>query len=448
MHDPDAALRPGMGLGGATITNVLTMIGVGPFITIPLLLQAMPGPQAMLGWLLGALVALGDGLVWAELGACFPRTGGGYHYLLEAYGRDRSGRLMSFLYLWSTVITGPFVLASGAIGFSQYATYLLPAMSGLEAKLLAAGACLVATALVYRRIDSVGRWATGFAVVVVGAVLWVTVEGVRHGHAANLAFAPHALAPTRALWSGLGAASLYALYDYSGYTAVCAIGGELVRPQKAIPRAIVLAIGLVAALYLSMNLAVIAAIPWREAAQSQFIASDLIARFDGPLAGVAITWLILITTMAGLFAGMFWLSRVPYAAAMDGRFFAVFAQVHPSGYFPRFSVAFTGVASAACCFLTLDEVIKAFTVIGILLASLPVVVAPTLVRLGAAQRHLPFRMWLYPLPSLIAGAGWLYIVATSGWVYILAGAASLLLGVGAYLVRARRQAEWPFSSKP
>lgn len=436
-----------MGVVGATITNVLTMIGVGPFITIPLLLQALPGPQAMLGWLLGAAVALADGLVWAELGALFPRTGGGYHYLLEAYGRDRSGRLFSFLYLWSTVITGPFVLASGAIGFSQYATYLLPAMTGLEAKLLAAGACLVSAALVYRRIDRVGHWATGFAVVVVGAVLWVTVEGVRHGDLANLAFPPHALAPTRALWSGLGAASLYALYDYAGYNAVCAIGGEVTRPQVSIPRAIIVAIVVVAALYVSMNLAVIAAIPWQQAAQSQFIASDLITRFDGPMAGIVMTWLILITTMAGLFAGMLWLSRVPYAAAIDGRFFAVFARIHPKGQFPAFSVIFTGVASAACCFLALDQVIKAFTVIGVLLASLPVVAAPSLVRLGRAQTHLPFRMWLYPLPSLVAATGWVYIVATSGWAYIVSGLATLGIGVGAYVWRARRRGEWPFAKQ-
>ena len=434
-----------MGLIGATTANVLTMIGVGPFITIPLLLQAMPGPQAMLGWLLGAGVALADGLVWAELGALFPRSGGGYHFLMAAYGYENSGRMMSFLYLWATVITGPFLMASGAIGFAQYASYLMPAMSPLAAKFLACGACLVSAALVYRRIDRVGRWASVFAVVVLIAVLWATVVGTRHGHLANLAFPPRALLPSRELWAGLGAATLYALYDYAGYNAVCAIGGEVADAQKTIPKAILLAICVVACLYIAMNLAVLSAIPWAEAAKSPFIASDLVARFEGPIAGIAMTWLILITTIAGLFGGMLWLSRVPHAASLDGRFFSAFAKVHPTGQFPNFSVFFVGVASATCCFLALDQVIKAFTVIGVLLGSLPMVAAPSLVRLGRAQTHLPFRMWLYPLPSLIAGAGWIYIVATSGTPYILGALAALALGIAAYLWRARRQKEWPFS---
>lgn len=434
-----------MGLAGATITNVLTMVGAGPFITIPLLMQALPGPQAMIGWLLGAVVALADGLVWAELGAAFPRTGGGYHYMLEAYGHDGAGRLLSFLYLWSTVITGPFVMASGAIGFSQYALYLVPGMGPIASKLLAASMCLAAAALVYRRIDRVGRWAMGFAVIVLGAMMWVISEGVRHGHFANLAMPSHPQAPAGAFWSGLGVASLYALYDYSGYNAVCAIAGEVHRPQSAVPRAIVAAILGVAVLYMGMNVAVLAALPWHEAAASQFIASDLVARFDGPLAGAAITVMILVTTFAGLFADMLWLSRVPYAAAVDGRFFAVFARLHPTGRFPAFSVIFTGLAAASCCFLTLDEVIRAFTVIGVLLSSLPIVVAPTLVRLGRAQSHLRFRMWLYPLPSLIAGAGWIYIVLTSGWVYVASGVLSLAIGVVAYLWRARGRHEWPFA---
>src|SRR5499427_8390958 len=126
-----------LGLDGATAVNVLAMIGVGPFVTIPLLLRTMGGPQAMLGWFIGAVVALADGLVWAELGAAMPRSGGGYQYLLEAYGSNGPGRLMSFLFLWAMVTTMPLLMASGAVGFAHYAMYLYPAMAPWQTKLLA-----------------------------------------------------------------------------------------------------------------------------------------------------------------------------------------------------------------------------------------------------------------------------------------------------------------------
>ena len=424
---------------------MLAMIGVGPFITIPLLLQAMPGPQALLGWVLGAVVALADGLVWAELGAALPRSGGGYAYLLEAYGPLGPGRLLSFLFLWATVVTGPFVAASGALGFAQYASYLAPGMTALEAKLLAMAACAAATAMVYRRIDRIGRLAWVLGAVVLGAILWIIVEGVRHAAPANLAIPSHALAPSRALLTGLGAASLYALYDYGGYSTVGSVGGEVRNPAATIPRSIIIAIVAVAALYLTMNVAVIAALPWVEAARSKFIASELIARFEGHAAGVAMTMLILITTVAGLFGNLLALSRVPFAAAVEGRFFKAFAKVHPKGEFPSFAVLFAGAASALCCLFELEQVIKAFLVAGVILGSLAVVAAPTLMRIGRADVERPFRMWLYPLPSVIAAAGWVYIVATSGWPYILGGFGALGVGVLAYLWLARRAAQWPFA---
>jgi len=440
-----APLRRRLRLWPVTTINILSMVGVGPFITIPLLLQAMPGPQAMIGWILGAVIALADGLVWAELGAAFPRSGGGYQYVLEAYGPQGPGRLMSFLYLWTTVITGPFAMASGAIGFAQYTSYLIPKMTPWEGKGLAIAVCLVAASLIYRRIDRIGRWAQFLGVVVVLTVFWIIIEGVRHGQVHNLTLPAHALTSSPALWTGLGGATLFALYDYFGYSTVCSVASEVVRPERTIPRSIILAIGIVAALYISMNLAVLSALPWCEAAQSKFVASDLIARLDGPLAGAVMTCLILTVTISGLFAGMLSCSRVPYAAAVDGRFFRAFARVHPTRDFPTFSVGFVGIASGACCLLELDQVIRALSVAAVILSSLTVVAAPTMLRLTRPDVRRPFRMWLYPLPSLIAAAGWSYIVVTSGPPYILGGLGALALGVLGYLWLARKGGEWPWT---
>src|SRR5580692_7078483 len=129
MAGEGGGLERSLTLRGAVTLNLLDMIGVGPFITLPLLLAAMGGPQAMLGWVLGAVIALCDGLVWAELGAAMPEAGGTYHYLRRIYP-GRVGRLLSFLFLFQLCFSAPLSVASGCIGLSQYATYLWPRLTG------------------------------------------------------------------------------------------------------------------------------------------------------------------------------------------------------------------------------------------------------------------------------------------------------------------------------
>src|SRR5258708_17380906 len=123
---PSEKLERGLGLSEAVALNMNAMVGLGRFIVIPLVIQAMGGPQCLLAWVAGAVLSLLDGLVWAELGAAMPRAGGTYAFLREAYGPGRGGRLMSFLYIWQTLIQAPLVRASGAVRFFQYLTYLVP----------------------------------------------------------------------------------------------------------------------------------------------------------------------------------------------------------------------------------------------------------------------------------------------------------------------------------
>jgi amino acid transporter len=434
-----------MGFAAATTTNVIAMIGAGPFLTIPLLLQAMHGPQAMLGWLVGAIVAMADGMVWAELGAAMPRSGGGYQYLLESYGPNGPGRLMSFLFLWAMVTTMPLLMASGAVGFAHYAMYLYPAMTPWQAKLLAMGVCLVSMALIHRRIDGAGRWSFALGAVVLAAALWIIFEGLRHARVDLITFPPGAWHLSREFFVGLGVATLYTVYDYSGYNTVCAVGEEIVQPAVTIPRAIKVAIVIVAALYVSMNFTIIGVMPWQQAMQSTYVVSDFIAGLHGRAAASVMTILILITSLASVFANMLGISRVPYAAASQGRFFRVFARLHPDG-FPSWSVRFVGIASALLCLVGLDSLIRIVTVSWVVVGSLALVGAPTALRIARPDISRPFRMWLYPVPSLIALSGWLFIVLTSGLIYILISVLLLGGGVGAYLWRAKRLSEWPFQS--
>ena len=450
---PSSPLVRGMGLLQTTSANMLEMIGIGPFITIPIILAAMGGPQAMLGWIIGAVIAICDGLVWAELGAAMPGSGGSYHYLREAYGPRRLGGLMSFLFIWQTVCTAPFSLASGAVGFANYTKYLWPAMSVAQGKLLAAVVCLVVTAILYRDISSIGRLAVILWVVVLLTVGWVLFAGVTNFEAARaFDFPENAFNLSTVFFVGLGVASLNAIYDYGGYNNACFFGGEVKDPGRNIPRAVLYSIGAVAVMYMVMTVTIIGVVPWREAITegtlaNRAIVADFIQRLYGSKAATVMTLLILWTTFASVFAVMLGYSRVPFAAAADGRFFSAFARVHPTKRFPTFSLVFTGVTAALCCWFELPTLITALIVIQIIARDMAQVGAIILIRRQRPDIRLPFRMWLYPLPALIAFVGWIYILSTNGWKMFLLGIGLMVVGIIAWLIQSRLRSEWPFERK-
>ncbi|MGA8026271.1 MAG: amino acid permease [Bryobacteraceae bacterium] len=443
-----SGLKRGMGLFPALASNMLNMVGVGPFITIPLILSTMRGPQALLGWILGALIATCDGLVWAELGAAMPGSGGSYEYLQQAFGPHSLGRLMGFLFLWQVMLVAPLTAASGAVGFADYGRYLLPWLTGPEKKLIAVAVCVASTMLLYRDIRSIGKisivlW-TGL-MLAIGVILW---GGAWHFNAARaFNFPPGAFTLSPAFFMGLGAAALLSMYDYSGYFNVCLIGGEIKNPAINIPRCVLLSVGILAVLYLAMSLSIIGVVPWREAAGSQAIVSDYIERLYGVKAAAFMTALILWVAFASVFCVLLGYTRVPFAAASEGRFFSPFARLHPARDFPSFSVLFMGVVSAAACLLSLEALIKALIVIQIVTQFAAQCIAVVLIRRYRKHIVRPFSMPLYPLPVLIALAGWIFILASSGAAYILSGFAMLAFGIAAYLWRARQITEWPWTPR-
>ena len=207
----------------------------------------------------------------------------------------------------------------------------------------------------------------------------------------------------------------------------------------------------VAAMYMVMTVTIMGVVPWREAINPDNLAyraivADFIQRLYGPKAATVMTVLILWTTFASIFAVMLGYSRVPYAAAVDGRFFKPFARVHPTKRFPTFSLLLIGGASMAACWLELPTLITALIVIQIIARDLAQVIAVTLIRRNRPDIHLPFKMWLYPIPSIIAFAGWVYILSTNGARFVLLGVGLLIVGIGAYLLVARRRGEWPFET--
>lgn len=445
-----ATLTRGMGLLEATAANMLEMIGIGPFITIPGILAAMGGPQAMLGWVLGLLIAACDGLIWAELGAAMPGAGGSYQYLQQAYGPQRMGRLMGFLFIWQTVCTAPFSIASGAVGFANYTKYLWPSLTPGQGKILAAAVCLAVMLLLYRDISSIGKLSVVLWVVVLLTVGWVLFAGITNFQTSRaLDFPPGAFNLSWGFFAGLGSATLFAVYDYGGYNNVCFFGGEVREPAKNIPRAVLISIAAVALIYLVMTFTIIGVVPWREAITKGTLANEAIVaafiqRLYGDKAATVMTLLILWTTFASLFAVMLGYSRVPYAAAADGQFFKAFARLHPRKNFPNFSLIFIGVTSALACWFDLGTLIAALIIIEKIARDIGQSLAVIVIRCYRPDIKLPFKMWFYPLPSLIALAGWLYILSTNERKIVLWGLILLLLGIGAYFWRARARREWPF----
>jgi len=436
----------GIGVPGALATNVLNMIGIGPFITIPLALAAMGGPQAMLGWLLGALLCACDGLVWAELGSALPHSGGPYHYLREAFGAQRLGRLFGFIFLWQSLLIGPLSIASGAVGFAQYTRYLAPSLGQSSLTAIAAAVCLINTGLLWRDVHSIGKVSILVSIVVVTATIWIAVSGAFHFQA-RLAFdfPAGAFTLTPAFWTGLGASTLIAVYDYGGYNNVCLIGDEVRDPSRTIPIAVLVSIALVAALYFGLNLAILGTVPWREAQHSSAVVADFMQRIYGSAGGVAVTILILIASWGSALTVLLGYSRIPYAAAAAGQFFRPFARLHSTGGFPILGLTYMGLLSALACFFSLGDLIAVLILVQMMFQFLAQCVAVALLRRRQAGTGR-FQMPLYPFPVLITAIGWIYIVVTSQARHVGIAAAMLVAGAAIYLVEARRRSEWPFQA--
>ena len=432
-------LERSFGLLEATALNMSNMVGVGPFITIPLIISSMGGPQCMLGWLLGAILALCDGFVWSELAAAMPGSGGSYLYLREAFRKTRFGALLPFLFIWQFIFSAPLEIASGYIGFAKYLKYFWQSMNASQIKFVAAGVGAMVIVLLYRRVSVLSRLTVVLWVGMLITCGWMITSGLTHFNAARaFDFPPNAFSFTRGFFLGLGGAVAIAMYDFLGYYDICYVGGEVRRPEHVIPRAILWSVIFVSLIYASMNLAIIGVVPWRDAMKSDFIGSQFMEAVNGPKAAGVLTVMILWTAFASVFALVLGYSRVPYAAALEGHFFKPFAKLHAGG-FPSLSVIVIGVLAIVASFLELDWVISALIAARILVQFVGQIAALHYIRRHRPDIVRPFRMWMYPIPSLIALAGWLYVFLTSGWSIAMFGLGVLATGVAAFTLWRRPQ---------
>ncbi|MEU9132598.1 APC family permease [Kitasatospora sp. NPDC048540] len=449
-----------IGLFQATAINMSQMCGIGPFVTIPLMVAAFGGPQAVIGWIAGAVLALVDGLVWAELGASLPGSGGSYVYLREAF-QYRTGRLMPFLFVWTAMLFIPLIMSTGVVGFVQYLGYLWPSMGQGEGDAVGLAVLALVALLLWRGVENIAKLTTvmwGVMIVAVGAVIVASYSDFSPAKA--FTWPAHAVDLTHGqFWLGFAAGLTIGIYDYLGYNTAAYLGAEVKQPGRVLPRAIILSITGIMAIYLLLQIGVLGVIDWHEmldpgSVASKSVASAVLERVWGSAAADTVTVLILVTAFASVFTGLLGGSRVPFDAANDRVFFRAFGKLHSRHRFPVLGlvamVVMTAVGFLIGRHTDLATLIGLLTTVMVIVQAFAQILAVTVLRRRQPGLPRPYRMWLYPAPSILAAVGWLAIYGYADrnapglhpieWSLVWVAAGSV-----AFLIWSKVERVWPFA---
>lgn len=425
----------------ATSINMIDMVGIGPFVVMPFVVSQFNNGLFLWAWVFGAITAFIDAMIWSELGAAYPLAGGTYNFHRIAYG-EKYGKLMSFLFVWQTSIQAPLVVASGAIGFAQYLTYIVD-LTSIQQKLVSGGLVILVFILLYRKIETIGKISVVMGTIVVLTILWIIISGLLHQqHPVELIPKGEDSFFSYAFWAAVGQGSVKTVYSYLGYYNVCHLGGEIKRPEINIPRSIFISIAGIAVLYLLMNISVMGVIRWQSVLQDdKYLVSAFMENIHGHTAGVVVTVLILCIAFSSLFAVVLGYSRVPYAAAQDGNFFKVFSKIHPTKNFPYVSLIFLcALGFVFSLFMKLGEVISSILAMRILVQFIAQGIGVSLLRQRLGSKHLSFKMFLFPLPVILSIIVWLFLFVSTGRFAFYGMFIAGLGLVAYYLVRSRKSA--------
>ena len=418
----------------ATSINMIDMVGIGPFVVMPFVVARFDNGLFLWAWVFGAFTALVDAMTWSELGAKYPLAGGTYNFHRIAFGQ-KGGKLMSFLFVWQTSIQAPLVVASAAIGFAQYLTFLVP-LEFWQQKMVSGGLVILVFLLLYRKIETIGKISVVMGSIVVLTIIWIISSGLMAQQQ------PVKILPTGtesfftlAFWAAIGNASVKTVYAYLGYYNVCHLGGEIKNPEKNIPRSIFISIFGITTLYLLMNISVMSVIPWQAVnANDRYLVSSFMEIIYGHQAGVIITVLILCIAFSSLFAVVLGYSRVPYAAAIDGNFFKQFGKLHPTKNFPHISLIFLcGLGFIFSLFMRLGDVISSILAMRIVVQFIAQGVGVGLLRKRFGTKDLPFKIWLFPIPVIISIGIWIFLFISTEW-FALWGSLIAVVGAAVYFL--------------
>ena len=439
------ALERKISLVQATAINMTDMVGIGPFVVLSAVVEFMNGPWFLYAWVAGAVLSVIDAMIWSELGSTFPRAGGTYNFLKESFG-PKWGKLTSFLFVWQTMIQAPLVIASAAIGFAQYFSYIVP-LEGFERRIVSGGIVVLIVFLLYRKIETIGK---------ISVLLWLGVLITMACIIGGGFFHGNFLAPVRQINDGLningafaaslGFASVKTMYSYLGYYNVCHLGGEIVQPEKNIPRSMFISVAGIAVLYLLMNISVASVLSLNTIIKSPFVVSEFVQVLAGSVAATIVTVLILWVAFASVFSATLGYSRIPFAAAKDGAFFNVFAKLHPTKHFPYISLlALGGVAFIfSIVFHDIKKVVSAILAMRILIQFIGQAIGLILLSKRKGRNFIKWKMPLYPIPVILAICMWLYVFISTNMQMAIWGVAVITFGIAVYVIKAKINKEWPF----
>jgi amino acid transporter len=441
--DRDGHFHRSIGLFSGTAINMTQMCGIGPFITIPIMVATMGGPQAVVGWIAGAILAVADGMVWAELGAAMPGSGGTYVYLREAF-QYRTGKLMPFLFIWTVLLTIPLLMSTGIIGMVEYLGFFFPHLGWWPVHLIGLAATALVTLLLYRRIESIRAITLALWVIMLLSVIGVSAAGFSDFHP-DYAFSFPAGAFGGHFFVGLGAGLILGIYDYLGYFTTAYMGDELRDPGRTMPGSIIISVIAMMIVYLVLNISVLGVAPWQQIAQSKSVASMVVEHSWGHLAAAVMTLLIIVTAFASVFAGLLGGSRVPFQAAHEKVFLSVFGKLHVKYGFPHVALLTMGVVTAIGSFFDLTEVISMLLAATIIVQSIAQIAALVVLRKRQPTLRRPYRQWLYPVPCAIALLGWIYVYVSASAMSLILSGAWIVAGLVVFAVWARINRSWPFA---
>lgn len=449
-----------LGLLNALSINMSNMVGTGPFITVPAILATLGGPQSLIAWGVGAALAIADGLVFAELGAAIPASGGSYIFLRECLGRDRWGHMMAWIFVWQFLFSGTLEIATSSIGMAEYTGFLWPKLLAYRwgIKLLAASITGLAMLALYRKIQDIARLMLVLWVGMLLTAAWVIFTGMTHMNPKLLFdFPPGAWNIGLPFMLGLGNGTMLVMFNFLGYYQICYLGDEVKEPERVVPWGVIVSILIVMILDFLISVSFTGVVPWREMVQPgtqafNAIGSVYMERVSGHWASVLMTVMVEVTAFAATYAMMLGYSRIPYAAALDGAFFRWFGELHPTKRFPHRSLLLVGLLVIVACFFDLVQIITALMMARILSMFVAQIIGLLIYRRYQPDRPRPFRMWLYPLPALFALVGWLGVFVTPGlqprgWIFLAYAFGTLGIGFAAYLLMAWKKREWPFLAK-
>lgn len=429
---PNDALPRRLGFLAATGLVVGTIIGSGIFRVPASVAGAVGTPGAVaLVWVLGGVISLCGALSLAELAAAFPRSGGVFVYLREAYGP-----LVAFLFGWTILIVGPASVAGIALVFAEYLGRLMPlAPGGIRA--VAAGALLVVSLAAYRSVQGVGALVSAASAAKIAAIAVLVVAAFALGDGDAGSFGAGMPVDTTAQWGGIGFALVAALWAYNGFQDMVSVAGEVSDPGRVLPRALMAGMAIVVVLYLAANAAYLNVLPYDALRASPLVASDAMVRILGGAGAAAAAGMVVVSTFGALVALAFSTPRIFFAMADAGLVFSPLARVHPRFKTPHVAVVAHAVVALASVWSSSFERLAAAFVLGIFpflaLAAAGVIV----LRRTRPALPRPYRTPGYPVVPLVfvAGTAWVVISAlVTEPVPTLAGIGLTALGIPVYLV--------------